>query len=132
MALFSIITSCSKSNTSDLGCGCNTDSIAHRVTYNNFGGYAYVASIKYDTFQKLNDWFISVGIPNTNYGALLKVCNPNLPSIRAITDNMPNKYVPTSILFYGKLTWLCSGEGFGFQFPETITEHVIVDSIKRN
>jgi hypothetical protein len=129
-----VITSCSKSNT-DPGCGCNTDSIAYYVTYNNFGGSAYKAGLFYDTFQNQHDWFVSVGIPNTNnYGALLKICNPDLPSIRAITDTMSNKYRGIAILFSGKLTNLCEGESFGIQLPETLTltDHVIIDSLKKN
>lgn len=116
----------------DPGCGCKTDSVWHYVTYNNFGGYAYRAGLFYDTFQKQNDWFVSVGIPGTNNGALLKICNKELPSVRAITDTISNKYQGVPILFSGKLKKLCQGESFGIQFPETITAYLIIDSLKKN
>lgn len=116
----------------DSTCGCKTDSVWHYVTYDNFGGYAYKAGLFYDTFQKQNDWFVSVGIPGTSNGALLKVCNKDLPAVRTIIDTISDKYRGVPILFSGKLKKLCPGESFGIQLPETITAHLVIDSLKKN
>lgn len=121
-------------------CGCNSDSVWHYVTYNNFGGFSYTAMIGFDTVYKRNAWFIGVNIPNENYSALLKVCNPDCPSIKAITDAIPiENGIPVkgvSITFSGKMKRLCPNEnqcfGCNLYFPETLFGYIIIDLIKPN
>jgi hypothetical protein len=136
------IVSCkkSKSNT-DKDCGCNTDSVWHYATYDNFGGFSnYSAKIGYDTVYGNNGWFIGVIVPNTNYNARLKVCNPNLPAIKDITDTIPRENgIPirgVSIAFAGKLKKLCPNEspcfGCAAYLPETLFAYITIDSLKKN
>jgi hypothetical protein len=129
--------SCHKSSI-DPGCGCNTDSVWHYATYNNFGGFSsYNAMIGYSTANGNNGWFIGVIIPNTNWNAALKVCNPDLPAIKALTDTIPrNNGIPirgVSIVFAGKLKKTCPNESWaGVTLPETLIADITIDSLKKN
>jgi hypothetical protein len=137
--LICTISSCEYNDT-DPKCGCNTNSKWGYATYDNFGGFSYNAMIGYDTVYKRNGWFIGVTIPNTNYRALLKVCNSGSPLIRSITDTIPRKNgIPirgVPIVFSGKLKKLCNGEspcfGCSAYLPEILFAYVTIDSIKSN
>ncbi|MBS1559956.1 MAG: hypothetical protein JST69_14655 [Bacteroidetes bacterium] len=137
--LLTVTVSCHKSDVKKIGCGCNSDSIWHYVAYDNFGGYNnYNATMGYDTVFKRNAWFIGVTIPNTNYNASLKICNPEYVSVKAITDTIPKKNgIPVrgvSIVFSGKIKRLCSNEnqcfGCDAYLPEILFGYLIIDSIK--
>jgi hypothetical protein len=68
-------------------------------------------------------------------GALLKICNVDLPAISTITDTLMNKYQGASILFSGKLKALRPGEDFlGARIPESYISqsYVILESLKKN
>lgn len=125
--------SCRKSNI-DPGCDCSTDSVWHYATYNNFSGYDYQAWLNYVTDNNQNSWFIAVNLPTTNYSAILKICNPDLPTIRAFTDTSSRKYsIP--IKFSGALKKICPNENqtFGFVIlPETLCSYITIDSLKKN
>lgn len=116
----------------DAGCGCNTDSVWHYATYDNFGGFSYNAWLLYVTQNDQNAWFMSVQIPNTNEGAICKICNPNLPAIKAYTDTS-SKMISIPVHFAGKLKKLCINESWGFTtLPETLLAYIIIDSLKKN
>lgn len=128
-----LIFSCHKAKSFvDKGCGCNTDSVWHYAYYDNFGGFNdYEAHLYYN--PDYNAWFIGVNIPNTDYGALLEICNQELPAIRSLTDTSSRRY-PISIKFAGKLTQLCPDQpaDFGYMFvSETLCANVIIDSLKK-
>ena len=137
--LLIIVTMGCEDNTGKKDCGCNNGMVLSNVTYDSFGGRVYHAQLFFDTLQHNNAWFISVsltpspdGSPN---GALLKICNVDLPAISIITDTLTNKYKGASILFSGKLKALCPGEDFvGVQIPEShiSQNYVIIDSLKKN
>lgn len=114
------------------GCGCNTDSVWHYATYQNFGGFTYKAWLLYVTQNHQNAWFMSVEIPNANYGAICKICNPNLAAIKAFTDTSSKK-LGIPVVFAGKLKKLCPNESWGFTtLPETILAYITIDSLKKN
>lgn len=117
--------------TIDKGCGCDTDSTTYYVNYDNFRGYQYNAWLLYVTKNNQNAWFMSVEIPNTNYGAICKICNPDLPVIRAFTDTSSrNTGIP--IKFSGKIKKLCPDENWGFvTLPETLLTYITIDSLKK-
>ena len=72
------------------------------TTYDNFGGFSYNAWLLYVTLNDQNAWFMSVEIPNSNFGAICKICNPDLPAIKAFTDTSSRKEgIP--VHFAGKL-----------------------------
>ena len=122
--LFAVFISCRKSS-EDPGCGCNTDSVWHYAYYNNFGGYSsYNANLIFDSIQK--SWFITVSIPNTNFGASLKVCNTDLAAVKSIIDKGGG-----SILFSGKLKRLCPNDNFGMTLPEILNGYIVIDSLKK-
>jgi len=122
----------SKSNT-DKDCGCNQDSVWHYATYEHFGGFSnYNAWLLYVTKNNQNAWFISVEIPGTNYGAICKICNPDLPQIKALTDTS-SRMSGIPIQFAGKLKQLCPDENWGFvTLPETLVANITIDSLKKN
>lgn len=125
------ILSCKKSNT-DQGCGCSTDSVWHYATYDNFGGYNYNAWLLYVTQNNQNAWFISVEIPGINYGAICKICNPDLAQIKALTDTS-SRMSGIPVQFAGKLKQLCPNENWGFvTIPETLLANITIDSLKKN
>jgi hypothetical protein len=125
LAIVSVF-SCGKSNKTDKGCGCGSDSAVHYLAYDNFSGFPYTASCYFDTSNHENAWFIGVSIPNSNYSAWLKVCNPDLPAFVAIREDT-SAHVAVS----GKLKLLCPDDSFGFHLPETLTYFIAVDSIKK-
>lgn len=122
----------------DSGCGCNTDSIWRTSTYDNFGGFNnYNAMIGYSTANGSSGWFIVVSVPNTNYAAYIKVCNPDLLAIKAITDTIPrNNGIPirgVSIVFAGKLKKTCPHENWAGNviLPETLIADITIDSLQK-
>lgn len=126
----------------DMGCGCNTDSVWLTTYYYNLNGYSdYNAILYYDTSFKRNSWFIGVTFPNSIYTLTLKICNPNLPGIKAITDTITRQNgIPVrgiKVVFSGKLKKLCLNESpcFGCTggfFPEGIRSYITVDSLIKN
>ncbi|MEO6837638.1 MAG: hypothetical protein ABI185_04580 [Ginsengibacter sp.] len=128
---FFLLNSCEKNKNIDTGCGCNTDSVWYYATYDNFGGYSYNAWLLYVTQNNQNAWFMSVEIPNGNFGAICKICNPDLPAIKAFTDTSSRK-VGIPVHFAGKLKQLCANENWGFvTLPETILAHIAIDSLQK-
>ena len=127
-----IFLSCCKTNTTIAkNCGCDTDSDTYYVSYNNFRGYQYNAWLLYVTKHNQNAWFISVEIPNTSYGAICKICNPDLPIIRAFTDTS-SRNIGIPIKFSGEVKKLCPGENWGFvTLPETLLTYITIDSLKK-
>ncbi len=120
--------SCRKPSQSiDKGCGCNTDSVWHYATYNNFGGHAYEAGIGYSSY--LHGWVIGVIIPNTQYQltATLKVCNTDLPAVKAIMQTGGSAHIS----FAGKLRVPCPEDDFGPRLPESLTGFITIDSLKK-
>lgn len=130
---FFVFSSCKKNNNNiDPGCGCGTDSVWHYATYDNFGGYNYNAWLLYVTQNNQNAWFMSVQIPSANYGAICKICNPDLPAIKAFTDTSSKK-LGIPVHFAGKLKKLCANESWGFTtLPETLLADITIDSLKKN
>ncbi|MBC7653265.1 MAG: hypothetical protein H7098_02190 [Oligoflexus sp.] len=129
-----IVFSCKKTNKPNPSCGCSSDSSSHYATYNNFGGFEYQAWLNYNTDNGLNAWFIGVRVPNSSYGAILKVCNPNLKAIRLLTDTSSRKN-PIPIKFAGSLKKLCPNEDqtFGYTLlPETLCAYITIDSLIKN
>jgi len=125
--------SCKKSiSNANEDCGCNTDSVWHYTTYESFGGVTYTAWLLYVTQNNQNAWFISVQIPNANYGAICKICNPDLQAIKALTDTS-SKRLGIPVHFAGKLKKLCSNESWGFTtLPETLLAYITIDSLKKD
>lgn len=130
--IFFMLSSCKKNKNIDPGCGCNTDSVWHYATYDNFGGFSYNAWLLYVTLNNQNAWFMSVEIPNRNFGAICKICNPDLPAIKAFTDTSSRK-IGIPVHFAGKLKQLCANESWGFTtLPETLLAYITIDSLEKN
>jgi len=77
---------------------------------------------------------IGVRIPDANYSAILKICNPESKVIKSITDTSLRKH-PIPIEFIGSLKRICPNENQTFEYvvlPETLCSYVTIDSIKAN
>ena len=102
--------------------------------HNQYYAKLYVLyQVYFDTTNNQNAWFIGVNIPSTNYGAICKICNPDLPAIKAYTDTNSLKN-GIQIVFAGKLRKICSNENqtFGFTvFPETLCSYITIDSLHK-
>lgn len=122
---------CKKSKDNPVGCGCENGKLKGRVTYNNFGGHDYNAWLIYAKEYNQNAWFLSVEIPNSNFGAICKICNPNLPAIKNYTDtSSKERGIPVKVA--GTVRDLCEGEGFGFTLlPETLVAYITIDSLTK-
>jgi hypothetical protein len=131
---------CKKSNNThaptpvvDTGCGCNSNSQAAYVTYNNFLGYQYNGYLGYIADANVPGWYVSASIVNSNAGAICKICNPELPAIRAFTDTSSKNYA-IPVQFEGPIQNLCASDSGGFgipTFPETIFFYITVVSLKK-
>ena len=125
-----IIFSCRKTTT-DKSCGCSSDITVIHIALND--SVPYQAWLIYVTQKNLNAWFITVLYSNSNYSALCRICNPDLPEIRAFTDTSSKKYsIPIRV--QGEVKAQCDNEvpQFGLTvLPETYCGHIVVDSIKR-
>lgn len=122
-----------KSSNIDRGCDCDTDSVYHYAYYDNFNGQPYDAWLNYVTQNGQNAWFVGVSIPNSNYSAILKVCNPDLPAIRVLTDTSKRVY-GIHVKFAGRLKKICMSENQTFGFiilPETLCSYISIDSLKK-
>lgn len=126
-----LLTGCKKSKTNLVGCGCLRGNIKGYVTYGNFGGQKYNAWLLYVRQNNQNAWFLSVEIPNSNFGAICKICNPNLRAIRSFTDTS-SKDLGIPVKVAGTVRDLCDGEGFGFIVtPETLVAYITIDSLTK-
>lgn len=135
---------CHKSVPDSLGCGCDADSIITRVDYYNYLGYDtssnFSAVLYFDTlYTPMRGWYIHVIVPRPDLKfSLLKICNPDLQSIKAIIDTIPKlNGVPirgVSVLFAGKLKKLCINENQSFGhlwiYPTNFF-YITVDSLKK-
>src|SRR5258705_9552956 len=90
--IFTVI-GCEYSNT-DLGCGCNTNSISYYATSKSFLGYSYNGGLAYLTNDHNESaWYVGVNIPKTNYYGICKICNPNSTIVRAFTDTSSQQHI---------------------------------------
>jgi hypothetical protein len=117
----------------DTGCGCNSNSQAAYVTYNNFLGYQYNGYLEYLPNATIPGWYATVGIVNSNDGAICQICNPDLPAIRAFTDTSSKNY-PIPMQFEGPIQNLCKTDSASFGLytsPETIFFYITIVSLKK-
>lgn len=124
--------SCKKAKSNaDEGCGCSTDSTEYYATYNSFLGNSYNGYLNYISDGTQPGWYAGVNIPNTNYYGICRICNLNLPALKAFTDTSSKRYL-IPIYFAGKLKKLCPGESFGiYTLPETVFFYIKIDSLKK-
>ncbi len=131
-----VINDTTKNVVKDSGCGCNTDTIFGYTTYHNFFGYDYDGILAYEPTATMPGWFVELVVidpthNNENNEGFLKICNPDLPALKAFTDTSSHKYsIP--IRFAGSVKKLCNSEvqNFGLTtIPEVVFFYVTIDSL---
>ena len=146
VCLLFVAISCSKSdavhnnplpqNIIDSGCGCNTDSVKGYATYSKFYGNNYKGYLSYISYANVPGWYLNINItdsPWSWWGGVGKVCNPNLASIKAITDTSSRLYsIPIKVAGTTKKLSSSEAPSFGLSdFQQTFYFDIVVDSMQK-
>jgi hypothetical protein len=140
IALTSVFMGCDKEKDNkeedSFDCGCSTD---RNIWYDNYLGHPYEAYIGYDTTIHPNGWVVGFFVSEIHSSFNMKICNPDLQSIKEITDTIPKlNGVPVGsvhIKVFGKIKNVCPDEdphlGYeGFMIPETYFGYIKIKSLK--
>ncbi len=111
---------CKKTKPIDKGCGCNTATIVQTVTDIN-------AALAYVNNQGYEGWYLFFPA-GSNFNNQCKICNLNLPKLKAITDTMSHSNT-INVKFSGKAKDLCDGESFGFNNGFLFYYYMTLDDI---
>lgn len=124
-----IFIGCKKTSDHPAECGCINWNIKGHMTYNDYEGKNYYASLNYLTGSQSNAWYISVHILDTSYALLCKICNADLRAVRAFTDTS-SKDIPIPVKIVGTVRGLCESEDWGFRvYPGTVKAYISIDSM---